>query len=96
MTTDETTESKPKDPMYGKAWAVSSRHTSFADADQAREKLVTETTLAKVQRMFNDTFVVKTRATSLTTTPRKAKAKTKEKPEVKTEKKKRIGKQRQR
>ena len=47
-------------------------------------------------RMFNDTFVVKTRAATLATTPRKAKAKTKEKPEAKTEKKKRIGKQRQR
>jgi len=94
MTTEETTESKPKDPMYGKAWTVSSRHTSFADADQAREKLATEATLAKVRRMFNDTFVVKTRATTLTTTPRKTKVK--EKSSTKTEKKKRIGKQRQR
>ena len=96
MTTEETTESKPRDPMYGKAWTVSSRHTSFTDADQAREKLVTEETLAKVQRMFNDTFVVKTRATILTTPPRKSQAKEKRKPAAKTEKKKRIGKQRQR
>ena len=80
MTTEETTESKPRDPMYGKAWTVSSRHASFTDADQAREKLVTETTLA--------------RATTLTTTPRKAKVK--EKSATKPEKKKRIGKQRQR
>lgn len=93
MTTEETTESKPKNPMYGKAWTVSSRHTSFADADQAREKLATEATLAKVRRMSNDTFVVKTRATTLTTTPRKAKVK--EKSATKPEKKKRIGKMRQ-
>jgi hypothetical protein len=95
MTTEEkTTESKPKDPMYGKVWTVSSRHTSFTEAEQAREKLATEVTLAKVRRMSNDTFVVKTRATTLTTTPRKSKAK--EKSTTKPEKKKRIGKMRQR
>ncbi len=94
MTTEETTESKPKNPMYGKTWTVSSRHMSFVDAEQAREKLATEVTLAKVRRMSNNTFVVKTRATTLTTTPRKSKAK--EKVRTKTEKKKRIGKQRQR
>ena len=95
MTTEETVESKPKGPMYGKSWTVSSRHMSFDDADKAREKITTATTAVKVQRMFDDTFVVKTRVNVVKETPDKPKAQGK--PRTKAEKKKhRIGKQRQR
>ena len=95
MTTEETAESKPKGPMYGKSWRVSSRHTSFDAADKAREKIVGKTTSVKVQRMFDNTFVVKTRESVVEATPDQPKAKGK--PRTKAEKKKhRIGKQRQR
>ena len=95
MTTEETTESKPKGPMYGKSWKVSSRHMSFDAADKAREKATAETTAVKVQRMSDDTFVVKTREHVVKEAPAKLKAQGK--PRTKAEKKKhRIGKQRQR
>lgn len=95
MTTEETVESKPKGPMYGKSWTVSSRHMSFDAADKARDKATTKTTSVKVQRMSDDTFVVKTRENAV-----KEKAvgtKAKGKPRTKAEKRKlRVGKQRQR
>jgi hypothetical protein len=95
MNTEETTESKPKGPMYGKSWTVSSRHINFDAADKAREGLAAATTSVKVQRMSDDTFVVKTRASAVKETADKPR--TKGKPRTKAEKKKnRIGKQRHR
>lgn len=95
MTTEETVESKPKGPMYGKTWTVSSRHMNFDAADKAREKITTETTSVKVQRMSDDTFVVKTRENVVKEKATATKAKGK--PRTKSEKRKlRVGKQRQR
>jgi|ETNmetMinimDraft_15_1059895.scaffolds.fasta_scaffold196960_1 hypothetical protein len=95
MTAEETTETKPKGPMYGKSWKVSSRHMSFDAADKVRVKLTAESVSVKVQRMSDDTFVVKTRESAVKAAPDRAKSKGK--PRTKSEKRKlRVGKQRQR
>ena len=95
MTTEEIVESSPKGPMYGKTWTVSSRHMNFDAADKAREKMTTKTTSVKVQRMSDDTFVVKTRESVVK--EKSVSPKVKGKPRTKSEKRKlRVGKQRQR
>ena len=88
MTAEETAEAKPpRSPMYGKPWKVSSRHMNFADADKARTKIAADALSVKVQRMSDDTFVVKTRANT-EAVPDDKQPRTKGKPRTKSEKRK--------
>jgi hypothetical protein len=80
--------------VYNRVLRIDYKH-ACVQKGKAREGLAAATTSVKVQRMSDDTFVVKTRASAVKETADKPR--TKGKPRTKAEKKKnRIGKQRHR